>query len=61
MRLLDETLRLLHLYKKPLLELSKEADLPLYWLRKLKEGSIRDPSVNRIQKLYEYLSSTTLL
>lgn len=54
------TLELLKNSDKPLPLIYKETDLPFYWLRKLSQGEIKDPSVNRVQKLYEYLSGSTL-
>ena len=32
-----------------------------YWLRKFKSGEVDDPSVNTVEKLYEYLSGKKLL
>lgn len=55
-----KTLALLHACKKPLPLIYKETDLPFYWLRKLYDGKIENPSVNRIQRLYEYLTGKPL-
>lgn len=41
-----------------------EADLPghsIKWLSELSNGRMKDPSVNKIQALYEYLSGKPLL
>lgn len=36
-------------------ELFKETGIPFYWLRQFKAGYFPNPSVNRVQYLYEYL------
>ena len=43
-----------------LLDLHKETGLSFYWLRKFKSREVPDPSVNRVQRLYEYLVSHPL-
>lgn len=58
--LFSRTLELLRETDTPLLVIYKETDLPYYWLQKLKDGKISDPSVNRMQHLYEYLSGRSL-
>lgn len=58
--LLQKTLTLFEEAKKTTTvgEIAKHSGLPDAWLRKL--PSINDPSVNRIQKLYETLSQRSL-
>lgn len=59
--LLKQTLDLLqNKRQKTIPEIAAESGLPYYWLRKMANGEIEDPGVNRVQKLYEYLSNTTL-
>lgn len=58
--LLDKTLELLNKDERPLMELSFETGISIYWLQKMKTGSIPDPSVNKTQDLYEHLSKTKL-
>lgn len=58
--LLDKTLKLLEKDDRPLMDLSFETGISLYWLQKMKAGSIPDPSVNRTQTLYEHLTNTKL-
>lgn len=53
--LYSRTLELLHASGKSLPLIYKETDIPFYWLRKFSSGTIPDPSVNRVQRLYEYL------
>ena len=45
---------------RTLLEIHKESGIPFYWLKKFSAGEINDPSVNTIQKLYEFLSKKKL-
>lgn len=59
--LMTETLRLLRESKKSRLQVAIDTGLPFWWLRKFHGKEIRDPSVNRIQLLYEYLTGTKLL
>lgn len=54
------TLRLLKDSGKSLPTVYLETGLPFYWLRKFASGDVKDPSVNRIQKLYEYLTGKPL-
>jgi hypothetical protein len=42
------------------MDVHKESGLPYYWLRKLVYGAVPDPSVNRIQALYEFLTNSRL-
>lgn len=43
---------------KDLISISHETGLPFYWLRSL--ATTENPSVNRVQTLYEYLTKRTL-
>lgn len=54
------TLELLKKDERPLPIISRESGVSLPWLKKLKSREIEDPSVNRIQKLYEFLSGSQL-
>lgn len=58
---MTETLRLLRENRKRIIQISSDTGLPFWWLRKFMGKEIRDPSVNRIQLLYEYLTGTKLL
>ena len=42
-------------------ELYKESGVPFYWLRKFVNNEFKNPSVNRIQYLYQYLSGKKLV
>ena len=56
----SRTLDLLKQSGVPLPEIYKETHLPYYWLKKFSSGEIRDPSVNRVQRLYEFLAGRKL-
>ena len=56
----QRTYELLKAREKTLLEVHQESGVPFYWLRRFLENAIPNPSVNRVQALYEYLSQTTL-
>lgn len=53
--LLTKTLELLKNCELPLADIAKESNLGFEWLRKLKGGTIPDPSVRRIQRLHDFL------
>lgn len=59
--LLEETRRLLKESGKPLPNIYKDTDINFFWLKKFKAGDITDPSVNTVQKLYEYLTGKPLI
>lgn len=46
---------------KSLPEIATDLHISYYWLRKFKSGEIKDPSVNKVQVLYEYLTGKPLL
>lgn len=58
--LLEKTLALLEKCDKPAHVIFAETGLPFYWIKDMQVGKSGDPSVNRIQYLYEYLSSQEL-
>lgn len=43
-----------------MLSISAETGLSYHWLMKVKGGNVSDPSVNKIQFLYEHLSKKKL-
>ena len=59
--LMQRTIVLLRERKESLPELAEATGLPFYWLRKMVAQEIRDPSVNRVQKLYEHLTGKPLI
>ena len=60
-KLMQRTLELLKASDKSLLEIYNETGLPFYWLRKFAGGTFQNPSVNRVQFLYEHLTRQPLL
>lgn len=54
------TLKLLKEHQLSLPEIYKETSLPYYWLKKFSSEEIQDPSVNRVQALYEFLAARKL-
>lgn len=54
------TMHLLKQSEKSLIEIYAETGISFYWLRKFANGEIKDPSVNRVQELYEHLSGKEL-
>jgi hypothetical protein len=44
-----------------LVKISYETDIPFYWLRKFAAGAYQNPSVNRVQWLYEHLTNSKLV
>ena len=59
--LLAKTIELLKADKRTLRMVGQATGIPYYWLKKLSAGEIDDPSVNRIQQLYEFLSKKKIL
>lgn len=43
-----------------ILEVHKNSGVPFHWLARFKCGQIRNPSVNTVQRLYEYLTGKPL-
>jgi len=42
------------------IEVSFHTGIPETWLKRVAHGNIKDPSVNRIQKVFEYLTKKKL-
>lgn len=58
--LLEATVKLANEFDGTLPELYKATNISFYWLRKFKAGEFKNPSVNRVQWLYEFLSGKKL-
>ena len=58
--LMLRTRQLLLSSEKSYLQIHKETRLPFDWLKKFAYGEIKNPSVNRVQTLYEYLNGAPL-
>ena len=46
--------------ERTLLKVFEDTQIPYYWLRTFAAGGYKNPSVNRIEKLYEYLAGKNL-
>jgi len=46
--------------ERPLLQIFEDTKIPYYWLRTFASGGYKNPSVNRIETLYEYLAGKNL-
>jgi hypothetical protein len=58
--LMEETIRLLRERTKAFPNIAQETGISFYWLRKFAYHEVADPSVNTVQKLYEYLADRKL-
>ena len=58
--LYEQTLRLLTDTNLTIQEIAKQSGLPYDWLVSVRYDRVKDPSVNRIQTLYEFLSGKPL-
>ena len=56
--LMLETQRMLK--EQDLLTVYSETGISFYWLRKFSSGEFKNPSVNRVQCLYEFLKGEPL-
>ncbi len=45
---------------RPLKDIARASRLPYFWLKKYSAGETRAPGVDRVQKLYEFLSHKKL-
>lgn len=58
--LMSETLRLLKERNQTLPEIQAATGISWYWLRRFSSHEFKDPGVNRVQRLYEYLAGKKL-
>lgn len=58
--LMQRTEELLADAQEPLMDISRATGISLYWLQDFRKGRTEHPSVNRVQDLYEYLTSKKL-
>lgn len=58
--LMLKTKELLIKDSRSLPQLSVDSGLPFYWLQKFSSNGFENPSVNRVQYLYEFLTNTKL-
>lgn len=60
-KLMKKTRILLLKDERTLLEMYRDTAIPYFWLKKFAAEGFKNPSVNRVQFLYEYLSGQKLL
>lgn len=58
--LYEETIKLLN-NGADISQVAVKTNLQYDWVNKLKRGDIKDPSVNKVQAVYEYLTGKPLL
>lgn len=58
--LYEQTLELLINSDMTIQDIATQADLPYDWLVSIRYDRVKNPSVNRVQKLYEFLSGKPL-
>lgn len=58
--LMARTLELLDADDRSVLEIHHATGISFYWLRKFKARTFVDPSVNKVQFLYEHLTNAKL-
>jgi hypothetical protein len=57
---MSRTLELLLNDSRSIPQISMDSRIPFHWVRQFAQGVIRNPSVNRVQALYEFLTGTKL-
>lgn len=58
--LMHRTQRMLIDHKLSCLEVFEETGINYHWLKKFENGDFKNPSVNRVQSLYEFLAGKKL-
>lgn len=61
MTLFEKTVQLLRETKKTQKQIAEETGLGYWWITTLSQGKVQDATVNKVQKLYEYLSGKKLV
>jgi len=59
--LMEVTIALLKQDDRSLPQVTRETKIPLSWLKKFIANDFKNPSVNRVQYLYEFLSGKNLI
>lgn len=59
--LLINTRALIKQDRRPLHMIAQATNIPFFWLKKFSAGEIPNPSVNRVQYLYEFLNKSELI
>lgn len=56
----QRTRELLKTSEKSLPVIYRESGISFFWLRKFSSGELKNPSVNKVQQLYEFLTGKKL-
>lgn len=56
-KLLTDTIRLMETTNESAVSICKAVNISTRWYQKIKSGQCSDPGVNKIERLYTYLSS----
>lgn len=59
--LVNKTLTLLAKEPKTMTDMSLETGIPFFWIQRFANHKMTNPSANRVQYLYEYLTKTHLI
>lgn len=59
-QLMDKTKKLLDADKRSLMTIHNGSNIPYFWLKTFARGGYSNPSVNRVETLYAYLTGTSL-
>lgn len=59
--LMSRTIELAKADQRTALQLCIETKIPFYWMKKFLAGEFLNPSVNRVQYLYEHLTGSKLI
>ena len=58
--LMEKTSELLNNTQIPIEKISSETTLTFYWLTRFRRNEFKDPGVNKVEILYEYLTGKNL-
>lgn len=55
--LMERTISLLKETNIPVEKITKDTKLSFYWVTRFRRGEFKDPGVNKVECLYDYLST----
>lgn len=58
--LMEKTLQLLKETNTPIETITQDTKLTFYWLTRFRRNEFKDPGVNKVELLYEYLTGKNL-
>jgi len=59
--LITKTFVLLKEDERSLADISIRAQIPYFWLESFSKGKVKNPGINRVQYLYEFLTGKKLI